>query len=140
MKKMISLLLLFAVSLTVFSQQNIPGINTDYLKKSKKQKKIALILLGGGATFFLTGVVIPKGELVHSGFLGNDYENDGIKSAFKLTGMLSMLGSIPLFIASSKNKKRAASLGFRMEKTPSLQQQNFVHHSYPALTLNLSLQ
>jgi len=139
MKKMISLLLLFAVSLTVFSQQNTPGINTDYLKKSKNQKKIALILLGGGATFFLTGVVIPKGEIIHESIWGPDYKNDGIKSSFKLTGILSMLGSIPLFMASSKNKRKAVSISFRNEKIQALQQNGFAYKIVPSFCLTVRL-
>jgi len=136
MKKMISLLLLFAVSLTVFSQQNDPSpvlTKQDYLKKSKGQKTAAWILLGGGFLCTALGSVSFNPD----GPMGGESSNNTV---FLVTGLAAMGTSIPLFIASSKNKKRAASLGFRMEKTPSLQQQNFVHHSYPALTLNLSLQ
>ena len=38
-----------------------------------------------------------------------EYKNEGIKAAFGVAGVLTMLGSIPLFIASWKNKRKAAS-------------------------------
>lgn len=97
-------------------------------------------MLGGGATLVLTGIIIPKGELIHSSWLDDTYKNDGIKGAFELTGIVSMLGSIPLFIASSKNKKKAASVSFKMEKIPAFQQRSFVYHSYPALSLKIGIQ
>lgn len=130
--------LLLLCSITVLSQQPT-SVNTDYLKKSKNQKKVALIMLGGGATLLLTGIIIPKGELIHSGFLDDTYKNDGIKGAFELTGIVSMLGSIPLFIASSKNKKKAAAISFKMETVPEVQQQSFVYHSYPALSFSIPI-
>ncbi|MBL0273349.1 MAG: hypothetical protein IPQ06_09845 [Chitinophagaceae bacterium] len=86
----------------------------DYLQKSKHQKTAAWILMGGGATLLLTGIVIPKGALTHSGFLDDTYKNDGIKDAFDLTGIVSMLGSIPFFIASSKKKKSPYLSRFKM--------------------------
>ncbi|MBL0129819.1 MAG: hypothetical protein IPP43_00775 [Chitinophagaceae bacterium] len=111
----------------------------DYLQKSKHQKTAAWILMGGGATLLLTGIVIPKGALTHSGFLDDTYKNDGIKDAFDLTGIVSMLGSIPFFIASSKNKKKAASLSFKNEPIPKLQKNSFVYRTIPALTLKIYL-
>ncbi len=120
-----------------FSQQTTP--NTDYLKKSKNQKKVALIMLGSGATLVFTGIVIPHGEVTHTGFLDDDYKNDGIKSAFQLTGIVSMLGSIPLFIASSKTKRKAASLSISNEKIQSLQKASFAYKLVPAVRLTIRL-
>ena len=96
-------------------------------------------MLGGGAALLLTGIVIPKGELVHSGFLDDDYKNDGIKGGLKLTGIVSMLGSIPLFIASSKSKKKAASVSIRNEKIQALQKTSFAYKLVPAIYLTVRL-
>ncbi len=113
MKKIIILTLLLAFATVSFSQQVVQQqsfTQTDYLQKSKKQKKTARILLGTGAALIATGVIIPEGEvtddfdpLTFSYF----HKNDGIKGAFILGGALSMLVSIPFFIASDKNKRRA---------------------------------
>lgn len=96
-------------------------------------------MLGGGAALFLTGIVIPKGELVHSGFLDNDYKNDGIKGGLELTGIVSMMGSIPLLIASSKNKKKTMSVFFKNNSSQQIQRGSFVNRSLPSLTLKIHL-
>jgi len=142
MKKIIFFTTLLIIATATFSQQTNPSpvlTKENYLLKSKKQKILARILLGGGAAFAITGMIIPKGEIVHEGFLGNDYKNDGIKGTFKLAGILSMAGSIPLFIASSKNKKKAASLSFKNEPFPQIQRNNFVNRNISTLSLKISL-
>jgi len=49
------------------------------------------------------------------------------------------ISSIPLFIASGKNKRKAmkASAFIKMETAPLLQKQSFVQHSYPAFSMNI---
>lgn len=130
------------VAISTFSQQTNPSpslTKEDYMQKSKKQKTAAWVLLGGGATFVLTGMLIPKGDLVHEGWFGNSYKNDGIKGVFQLTGILSMIGSIPLFTASGKNKKRAMSISFQNETIPQIQKNSFVYRTVPSLKLTLNL-
>lgn len=142
MKKIIFFTTLLIIATATFSQQtNLSPTLTkgNYLVKSKKQKKTARILLGGGSVFVITGMIIPKGEIIHEGFLGNDYKNDGIKGTFRLSGILSMAGSIPFFIAGTKNKKKAASLSFKNEKAPQLQKNQYVYRAIPSLTLKISL-
>ncbi len=137
--KSISLLLMLTISTNLFSQQTIAAKNADYLKKSKNQKKVAWIMLGGGTTFVLTGMIIPHGEVVHAGFLGDDYKNDGIRSSFQSTGIIFMLASIPFFIASSKNKKKAASVSINNEKIQTLQKGSFAYKFVPAVRLTIRL-
>jgi hypothetical protein len=142
MKKIIISAMLLIIANASFSQQTNPSTvltKENYLLKSKKQKILARILLGGGAAFAITGMIIPKGEIVHEGFLGNDYKNDGIKGTLKLTGILSMAGSIPLFITSSKNKKKVTAVLFKNETIPQLQKSSFVYKTIPSLTLKISL-
>lgn len=117
-------------SVTVFSQQ--PSVNTDYLKKSKRQKTAAFILLGGGLLSTAIGSVQFNN--------GDGTEGNSRNTIFTVTGIIAIGSSIPLFIAAGKNKKRAASVGFRMEKLRSMQQQNFVYHSYPALSIKIAIQ
>ena len=144
MKKIITCSVLLAFSATLFCQQNVQKqslAKTDYLQKSKKQKTVAWVLLGGGATLLLTGIIIPKGDLVQEAFLFTTYENDGVKGTFELIGLVSMIGSIPFFIASGKNKKRAskASVFFNLEKMPVLQGTVISNRSLPALGVKINL-
>ena len=134
-------LLLF--SNTSFSQQTTnaaPAIQTNYLQKSKHQKTAAWLLLGGGGTFIVTGIIIPKGDITHVDPAGGkSYKNDGIKSVFTQTGALAMLGSIPFFIASGKNKRKAMSLSLKNETVPQIFKQSIISLSLPSLTLKLNL-
>lgn len=150
MKKIFVLPLLLVFATASFSQQTVHKQNlkqTDYLQKSKKQKKVAWILLGGGAGLIITSLIIPQGEPTGyqidpiSGGFYEGHKNDGIKGAFILAGGLSMLGSIPFFIASGKNKRRAtrASVFINMEKSPVLQTTMISNQSFPALGLRISL-
>lgn len=144
------LTLLFSFVTASFAQQSVQKhslTKTDYLQKSKKQKKTAMIFLGGGAALIVTSLVIPQGEPTGSQFdpiSGGFYEghkNDGIKGALGLTGVVSMLGSIPFFIASGKNKKRAskASVFINMEKTPVLQGTSIVNQSFSVIGLKIKI-
>lgn len=137
MKKIVFSLALLLFIGKSFSQTTSPAISKDfYLRKSKNQKKVATILLAGGAASILTGALISRGE---PGFVYD--ENDGIKMTFVGIGTLSMLASIPFYIASSKNKRRAnaATLSFNNQKVIFLQQNTFVLKMQPALTLKLRL-
>jgi hypothetical protein len=146
MRKIIFFTLLFLISASSFSQQKNPerpSIQQDYLKKSEKQKKVGLILLLGGAGLITTSVVIPRGELVYDGtciggLCDDKYKNDGIKSAFFIAGSISALSSIPLFIVSGKNRRKATSVSFKIEKTAHLYNQNFVYTSFPALRVKVN--
>src|SRR5688572_3672925 len=152
MKKAITLTLLLAFVTVSFSQQAVQKhslTQADYLQKSKKQKKTAMIFLGGGAALIVTGLVIPQGEPTGfqfdpiSGGFYEGHKNDGIKGALVLTGVVSMLGSIPFFIASGKNKKRAkanqASVFINMERTPVLQGTSIINQSFPVIGLQIKI-
>ena len=146
MKKIIVIALLFVFATTSFSQQKIQKqalTKTDYLQKIKKQKKTAWILLGGGAALVIISNVIPEGEQTdfNPRFFDYNHKNDGVKAAFGLTGGLCMLGSIPLFIAAGKNKKKAKAVSafINIEKAPVLQQTAVRNQSVPSVGLKISL-
>jgi len=146
MKPIIICTLLLLVTLNSFSQQtqSKPSYTQqDYLEKSKKQKTAGKILLWGGVGLMVTSFVIPNGELVYDGicvgvWCDDKYANDGIKSAVFIAGGLSALSSIPVFIISGKNRRNAASLSFKNEKTILLNNQSMVYTSVPALKMNVN--
>ena len=119
------------MSFKTFSQQTEPPPQISkqgLLEKSKKQKTTAWILLAGGAGLELIGAL----------WASSNFESSGPDVLF-VTGALSMLGSIPLFIASSKNKKKAMGLSFKNERLPQLITNSHNNHSLPSLILKVSL-
>ena len=153
MKKIIlyTLLLLFSVAAFCQSTPNdIPTVKTDYLKKSKNQKTTAWVLLGGGFALTMTSALMaaPKvSEDVGNAFVGifsaepapeNNYTAENI---LLITGTASMLASIPFFIASKKNKRKAIdmSANIKMENARMIQNQSFVQTSYPSIALKIKL-
>ena len=148
MKKASILFLLFLFALRTLSQQDPQKqtiTKTDYLQKSKTQKKIGWILIGGGAALIATSLVIPKGEStgieispINGAFI-EGHKNDGVKAAFGLSGLTSMLASIPLFIASGKNKRRAAnaSVFIDSEQRPVLRGTAINNQSFPVIAVRL---
>ena len=153
MKKVTIYFLLLIIPAASFCQQtnaNIPAVKTDYLKKSKNQKTTAWVLLAGGFALSTTGILIaaPKAEEdISYGFGGfltgepapqNNYTAENI---LLVTGTVAMLSSIPFFIASKKNKRKAMNMSanIKMENATMIQQQSFVQSSYPAIALKIKL-
>ena len=135
MKKSILYFLLLALPAASFCQQtndSVPVIKTDYLVKSKNQKTAAWVLLGGGVALIGAGFLIGDSKNATFDDAGTGVVLGGI-------GFLSAVGSIPLFIASGKNKRKAmkASAFIKLETVPLLQKQSFVQNSYPAFSVNI---
>lgn len=125
-------LLMAAIS---FCQQTTTLTSQDYLTKSKKQKGAAWGLLAGGTALIGVGLLIGNGK--ESSF--DDASTGGI---IAIVGGVAILSSIPLFLASTRNKKKGmgTSLNFQIEKTPALQLARLSCRSYyPALSFKLSL-
>ncbi len=133
MRKLILFSLILVSFLSSFSQQTNPSnalTREQYLQKSKHQKTAAWILLGGGIALGVTGVIVDA----------SNWESSG-GDVLLVLGGVSMISSIPLFIASGKNKKRAmaASASFKMEKTQVVHQLSFSQRVFPAVSLKINL-
>ena len=138
MKKITLFVMLLTLSVTLFSQQIIPSPalpKQDYLKKSNTSKFIAWTLLGGGAA--VLGIIGLSNLELDFGSVQKR------SSPFVpiVIGAALMTGSIPFFIAASKNKRkaRAAFAYFKMEHAPQLQQSSLIYKTVPSLTLKISL-
>ena len=146
MKKIIIFLTVLSIALNCFSQQtdSLRFIRSSYLLKSKNQKTAAWVLLGGGVALSVTGMVIytsayKKAVDENPFYLGTNANPAG--AALATVGILASIGSIPLFIASGKNKRKALAIstGFKMEKASVIQGACFVKKSYPALSVKIRL-
>lgn len=153
MRKIIFYTLLLVIPVATFCQKtndSLSVVKTDYLKKSKNQKTAAWVLLGGGLVLTTTSIVMATSKVtedyvnVIAGVFSsepppqNDYTAENI---LLITGTASMLASIPFFIASKKNKRRAIdmSANIKMENARMIQYQSFVQTSYPAIALKIKL-
>jgi hypothetical protein len=130
MNSQIIILVLICLTINCFGQQTNSAptpVKSEYLQKSKDQKTGGFILLGLGAG--LIAIAAP----------GN--VSFDILPVLVIGGTACLLTSIPLFIASSKNKRKAskASVFFKMEKTERVQHVGLVYKSYPALLVRLNL-
>lgn len=137
MKKIMIYSLLLALPATSFSQKtndSVPVVKTDYLTKSKNQKTAAWVLLGGGVALIGTGFLVGDGK-------NSSFDDAAMGAVLAGIGLLSTIGSIPLFIASGKNKRKAMSTStfIKMETAPAFQKQTFVENSYPAFSVKVSL-
>ena len=143
------LLLIPGLSFAQSTENNVPAVKTDYLNKSKKQKTAAWILLGSGFALSATSILLdkPKAEEDYRYYVGifvvepKPQTGYSIKSVLLVSGTIAMLGSIPLFIASGKNKKKAINMttNIKMEKATIIKSQSFVQSSYPALAFKINL-
>ena len=121
--------MLLVLAATSFCQQSksLPLTREEYLTKSRTQKVFGFILLGAGAT---TLIILSKGN--------TDLD---VAAPLAVAGTLSALGSIPLFIASGRNKRKArnASTSLKFEKAQSVQPTGITFKSFPAISLKIRL-
>ncbi len=134
MKKAILCSMLLAIVYISFSQQTTTSptlTKQDYLLKSKHQKTAAWILSGAGVLSTSLGSVQTNPD-----YGGSD--NSG-STVLLVSGLTAIGGSIILFVASSKNKKKAMSMSFKTQSVPQLINNNFVYRYTPSLNLKIKL-
>ncbi len=130
MKKIIVASLLLIAATSTFCQQSNPSpalTKQDYLKKSKHQKTTAWILAGGGPVLFISGIIA--------------YQKGNAGLLLMGAGLISEAASIPFFISSGINKRKAkkVALSFKIEKNQTVLPAEIVYRSYPAIMLKLNL-
>jgi len=139
MKKIIVFVIALAAVSNLFSQQTQTdtvqhGSKDYYLQKSKRQKSGALVLLIGGTALMGVGLLIADNK-------NADFDQAGTGAVMIAVGFLADLGSIPLFIASSKNKKRAmkATVSLKIQGALVMQKQNTRNTRFPAISFHIPL-
>ncbi len=134
MKKIITLHVLLSLLLSQLSAQT----KDDYLLKSKHQKTTAWVLLGAGLTLDFIGTY----ELLYGiSEIGNGQHHNKIGASIPLIllGGAAAIISIPLFIASPKNKHKAMSITLSNQLLPALVKNTTVRRSLPSIGLQFKL-
>ena len=147
MRKQTIILLLLVISINALSQQP-DSLKTftgsDYLKKSKNQKKAAWIFLGSGFAVSAAGLIVSTigvAEEFTGVFTGQESKKFETGAAIFYIGVAAMLTSIPFFVIASKNKKRAAgiSASFKFDNQSLIKQGVMMKSTYPAIALKIPL-
>jgi hypothetical protein len=126
------LLLMTASSFCQQTDANQSLTRQDYLKKSKNQKTAAWILLGGGFALAVGASILD---------VSSDWSKSETPYLVAISaGCASMLGSIPLFIAAGRNKRKGmnASTYFQIRQNPLPTNTGLTLHSTPTLSLKLN--
>lgn len=138
--------LLLAVSAAAFSQPATTPASSlnkqDFLTKGLHHRHAANAMLWGGFALVVTGGIIDAysnyGSLaMFSMRKKKKYDHTG--GIIAVTGLTSMVGSIPLFISYHSHKRKAGSLSLKTESVPVITGQSISNHPFPSLCLKMSL-
>lgn len=140
MRNIFLLTAFYGLSLTGFGQiiptMKVSSPAGDYLKKSKKQKIAAWTCTGGGAL-----LIFISSRMVTTAIRNdNYYSNQFLPSTLKLAGAFSLIGSIPLFIASARNKGKAMGTGLKIKMEPVIGQAKNILHLRGVTSISYYLQ
>jgi hypothetical protein len=122
------------MSATTFSQQS----KADYLKRSRNQKKAGWILLSAGSATVITSIIFPKGGLI-ADYSPAKYSFENLKTTLFIIGGSLNLSSVPFFIYSGKNKRKAAAVSFKMENYRQPYKLGYANTSFPAIIVRFKL-
>lgn len=140
MRNILLLLLLSAFLLKANSQTTATLTKEDFLKKSKNQKTAAWVMLIGGAVTTTIGVGVAVGGGLDCAFgdpgCGKDQT---LADVLAISGSAAMLGSIPLFIAAGRNKKKAMSVSLSGQPASRIIKNNLAYKTVPSITLKIGL-
>lgn len=111
-----------------------PVFFVDYAEKARKQKTIAWVLAGAGVGMIITGIIVGGSDKNDVG----DAVNDTFEGAWLIAGgAVVAIASVPLFIISGKNRKKAGvSSNFQLQQLPSYAMGN---NSLPSPTIGITL-
>jgi hypothetical protein len=135
MKKSILAIVLLCFVTSIFSQQEVRN-KEYYLKRSHNQKNAGLITLGGGTALVIAGILIGN-----AGSDDAELDNAMTGGIMVVAGASSIVISIPLLIASARNKRKAekATALFKIESLQSPALTMYPGRSFPALGIQIGL-
>jgi len=135
------LLLFMLVAITSFGQgpANATRNQDYYLNKSKNQKTVAWVMLGGGVAVATVGILLVNNAINDDGPGVLSGSSGTAESIVALVGIGSTLGSIPLFISSARNARKAARITISNYKILFPLQNDFAFQYVPTLSLKIPL-
>lgn len=111
----------------------------DYLDKSRRQKTTGFIMLGGGVAMAAAGGLLFSENFTIFGGSQAEDNTAGAGGAMMVVGTLAALGSIPVFISSSSNARKAAQMGFRNVPLHIPKFAGNLPKAVPSLTISIPL-
>jgi hypothetical protein len=130
----LAVILVGITSYTSAQSSSIASTPKELLEVSNSQYKTGMILVGGGTTLLVTSWIIPKNFDYTDGS-----SNHRLKSFLSVTGFLSIVTSVPLFLSSGSNARMAAGLYLQNQAIHQPVLQPGQPASIPALTLRIPL-
>ncbi|MDB5249188.1 MAG: hypothetical protein JWQ40_3582 [Segetibacter sp.] len=144
MKKVIFSLALLLFLVKTFGQTTDTTFSSEYyLQKSRDQKSGGALMLLAGTAMSSIALIMGLHQLSDAVF--NTFSDTPPKKAgaatevLFYTGIGLSLGSLPLFIASKRNSRVAATISLHNQKTLYPQQNSVALKNQPALTLRVPL-
>ncbi len=145
--KALIVVFLFISCFAAKAQESKTSLPIDFQKKNRQQKIAAWTLLSTGFVSTFIGTVIATKEVVKivvipwpGGPLPDDKKLNG-GAAFIICGSAAMMGSIPLFIAAGRNKRKIKTMtaNLKFENFNSLNKASLVLGLYPALAVHIKI-
>jgi hypothetical protein len=120
------LAMIFLVLISFVHARQTMSTKDELLRRSKHQKTAGFVLLGAGVLLF---AIAAPGEV-----------SFGEAAILAVGGGAAVLGSIPLFLASGRNKRMAMRMttSFRLQQFPLLPSGNWSITRIPTLAVWLS--
>lgn len=136
MRKLLILLAFFLVATPIIKAQSLESkiLIEEYIKRSEKQKKTGLILLGAGVGSIILGTVL----------FGTGWNDDsefalGSGAILMTAGSISTLVSFPVLVSSASNGRKAAKLGIGTAQLAEPIPNGFSQKTYPALHFSIPI-
>jgi hypothetical protein len=126
MKSVFLLIICLSLLNCIFSQTKAKEY---FLQRSKNQKTTAWILLGAGVTAIITGVIVDNAL--------KEGEQSFTGGFIEVGGIICTLTSVPFFISSSRNKRRATTLAISNEKVLFYPNSPLVSRLHPTFSLHI---
>lgn len=141
MKKVIICGMLLIVTCTTYCQLINPAptlTKEDYYKKSYSQKTMGKIFLGAGGLIAGIGLGITLNNVGGIFDPASPPKNEKLADILGYSGLGIMAASIPFFISSSKNKKKARSMSYTINPAIQIKKGSMVNTAIPSLSLKIN--
>ncbi|QNA42938.1 hypothetical protein [Lacibacter sediminis] len=142
MKKIFISMLFISICISISAQLTEPVhklTKQDYLQKSKNQKTTGRVLLVGGTAMIVAGAVVGSTFEEPKGVLEIFSKGEVIGFCLFMAGAVVDLASIPFFISSAKNARKAATITLSNQQINVPNSKSLVVKSIPSVTLKIRL-